>query len=402
MKGELGSFNYNALQKEINEIVDQNESWIIEIRRHLHQYPELSHKETRTVQFIREKLVSLGLHPWTCTGKDVMATIEGGLPGKTIVLRADTDALPIKEETGLPFASKHEGVMHACGHDGHSAALLGAAQAFMTLNKPFPGKIILLFQHAEEVVPGGACEIVETNALDEADGIFGFHLWKNLESGKIGTVPGAIMAGSDFFTIEIEGKGGHGSMPHLSVDPIVIASHVVTQLQSVVSRMVNPLHPAVISVGKITAGEGYNIIPETAEIQGTVRYFQEDVQEQIMNRIERLVQGTCASFGAKGRLIYVKGDPAVINHPGMNQIVEEVGREIVQAENVVPAPISMAGEDFSYYLKKIPGAYFFIGIGGGEESCFGHHHPKFTINEEMIAVGSKLFAGIALKYLLTK
>jgi len=394
--------NYNRLQKEINDIVEQNISWIIEIRRHLHQYPELSHRENKTVQYIREKLLSLGLTPSTCTGKDVMATIDGGLPGKTVVLRADIDALPIKEETGLPYASKHEGVMHACGHDGHTAALLGAARALTQLTGPFPGKVILLFQHAEEVVPGGACEIVETNVFDDADAIFGFHLWKNLDSGKIGTVAGPIMAGSDFFTIEIEGKGGHGSMPHLTHDPIVIAAHIVTQLQSIISRMVNPLEPAVISIGKITAGEGYNIIPETAEIQGTVRYFKEEVQKEIMDRLERLVQGTCASFGGKGTLKYVKGDPAVINHPEMNRIVEEVGREILNVENVVPAPISMAGEDFSYYLKKIPGAYFFLGIGEGEGCHYGHHHPKFTINEEMIPVGSKLFANIALKYLFTK
>lgn len=402
MKEELVTFQYNAFQKEINELIDQYESWILEIRRHLHQYPELSHQETKTAEYIREQLIQLGLQPWSCTGKDVMVAIEGGLPGKTVVLRADTDALPIKEETGLPFASKHEGVMHACGHDGHSASLLGAARALINLKTLFPGKIILLFQHAEEVVPGGACEIIETNALDHADAIFGFHLWKNLPSGRVGTVAGPIMAGSDFFTIHIEGKGGHGSMPHLSVDPIVIAAHVVTQLQSVVSRMVNPLHPAVVSVGKIQAGEGYNIIPEKAMIQGTVRYFHEEVQEQIIEMMERMVEGTCSSFGASGRLEYVKGDPAVVNNPEMNRIVEEVGREILQADNVVPAPISMAGEDFSYYFKKLPGAYFFLGIGGGEEVCYGHHHPKFTINEEMLSVGSKLFAGIALNYLLTK
>lgn len=389
---------YAARQAQVNQIVDAHAAWTVDVRRYLHQYPELSHQESKTVQYIREQLKNMGLSPYSYTGKDVIAYIEGGQSGKTVALRADIDALPIQEETGLPFASKNPGVMHACGHDGHTAILLGAARALTEGAVPFAGRIKLIFQHAEEVVPGGASELVKAGVLEDVDAIFGLHLWQNVDSGLLEVCAGPIMAGSDSFAIKIHGKGGHGSMPHLTVDPIVIASHLVTQLQTIVSRSLDPLYPVVISVGQIQAGDTYNIIPDTAQLQGTVRYFHPDVQKEIPQLLERLAHGVCASFGASATVEYVKGDPSVINDPRMNAIVEQVGRMVLGEENVRPAVPSMAGEDFSYYLQHVPGAYFFLGIRN-EEAVYSHHHPRFTIDEKMLPVGSKLLAGIALTYL---
>ncbi|AMA74760.1 hypothetical protein ACH33_13665 [Aneurinibacillus sp. XH2] len=382
----------------INKFVDKHAAWTVEVRRYLHQYPELSHQESKTARYIREQLESMGLAVRSYTGKDVVTYIEGTAPGKTVALRADIDALPIQEETGLPYASKNPGIMHACGHDGHTAILLGAARALTEAKLLFAGRIKLIFQHAEEVVPGGASELVEAGVLEDVDAIFGLHLWQNLEVGLLGTCSGPIMAGSDSFTIKIQGKGGHGSMPHLTVDPIVIAAHLVTQIQTVVSRSLDPLYPAVVSVGQIHAGDTYNIIPDTAQLQGTVRYFHPDVQKEIPAILERLANGVCASFGATATFEYVEGDPSVVNDSRMNNIVEQVGCTVLGKENVRPAVPSMAGEDFSYYLRQVPGAYFFLGIQG-DEAAYGHHHPRFTIDERMLSVGSKLLAGIALMYL---
>lgn len=384
-----------AVQVRIGAVVDEQTEWITDVRRYLHRYPELSHNESKTAAYIRKQLEEMGLAASTCTGKDVLAYIEGNRPGKTVALRADIDALPIQEETGLPFASEIPGVMHACGHDGHTAILLGAAKALVALQGNFAGRIKLIFQHAEEVVPGGAHELVKAGVLEDVDAIFGLHLWQNVDSGRMEACSGPIMAGSDSFTIRIQGVGGHGSMPHLTTDSIVIAAHLVTQLQTIVSRSLNPLEPAVISVGQIHAGDTYNIIPDTAMIQGTVRYFHPDVQAQIPGLIERVMNGVCASFGATAEFDYVKGDPSVVNDPEMNAVVEQVGRQIMGAEYVDAAVPSMAGEDFSYYLQQVPGAYFFLGIRN-EEAAYSHHHPRFTIDETMLPVGSKLLAGIGI------
>jgi amidohydrolase len=389
---------YASKQKQINRLVDENAAWSIAVRRHLHQYPELSHHESKTVQYIGQQLDEMGLEVLSCTGKDAVAYIEGSRPGKTIALRADIDALPIQEETGLPFASKLDGVMHACGHDGHTAILLGAAKALCGMPNDFAGRIKLIFQHAEEVVPGGARELVEAGVLQDVDAIFGLHLWQSLDARIVGAFPGPIMAGADSFTIKISGTGGHGSMPHLTIDPIVVAAHLVTQLQTVVSRSLNPLYPAVVSVGQIHAGDTYNIIPDTALIEGTVRYFHPEVREAIPGLLQRLANGTCSSFGASSSFTYVKGDPSVVNDFQMNKVVEQVAAEVLGTDKVVTAEPSMAGEDFSYYLQKVPGAYFFLGMKG-EAARYSHHHPRFTIDERMLAPGSKLLAGIALNYL---
>jgi amidohydrolase len=393
-----GKQAYSVMQEQINEAVEEMEADLIDMRRHLHMHPELSHHESETVQYIQQKLQSLGLTPSSYTGKDVIAYIEGPHPGPTVALRADIDALPIMEETGLPFASKVPGVMHACGHDGHTAILLGAASALCTIKTQLPGRVKLIFQHAEEVCPGGAAELVQAGVLGDVDAIFGLHLWQNVELGQVASCAGPIMAGADSFTIRIQGTGGHGSMPHLTVDPIVVAAQIVLQLQTVVSRSLNPLYPAVISVGQIHAGDTYNIIPDTALIEGTVRYFHPQIQQDIPLVMERIVKHACASYGAQGELQYVQGDPSVINDAGMNQIVEQVGEHVVGKDNVRIAEPSMAGEDFSYYLQNVPGAYFFLGIKG-DTAKYSHHHPRFTIDEKMLPVGSKLLAGVALSYL---
>lgn len=384
--------------RDLEEQIELNIPWMIEVRRYLHQNPELSHQEKYTARFIKEQLEQWGIETMSYTGKDVIGILRGAKPGKTVALRADIDALPVKEETGLPFTSNREGVMHACGHDGHTAILLTIARILSKYREVINGTIKLIFQHAEEVVPGGAKELVEAGIMEDIDAIFGLHLWQPVEKGLVATKPGPIMAGADAFFITINGKGGHGSMPHDTVDPVVVASHLVTQLQSVVSRFVNPVLPAVVSVGKIEAGESYNIIPDKATIAGTVRYFDPHIQQQIKARIRQMTEGACASFGATFDLNYVDGEPSVVNDERMNQIVREVASRMIGEDRVIEATPSMGGEDFAYYLTQKPGAYFFVGMGG-EGSRYPHHHPKFDIDESVMPIGVRTLMYTALTFL---
>ncbi|MBO8170399.1 MAG: amidohydrolase [Bacillaceae bacterium] len=371
---------------------------MVEVRRHLHQYPELSHRETRTAKYIRESLEQWGIQTVSYTGKDVVGILKGAQEGETVALRADIDALPVEEKTGLHYASTNQGVMHACGHDGHTAILLCVARVLSKYRDLIKGTIRFIFQHAEEVVPGGAKELVEAGVMEDVDGIFGLHLWQPVEKGIVAAKKGPLMAGSDGFFITIHGKGGHGSMPHDTIDPVVVAAHLVSQLQSVVSRFVDPVYPAVLSVGKIMAGDSYNIIPDRAEIAGTVRYFDPKVRDQIEERIHRMAEGTCTSFGATCDINYVHGDPSVINDDKMNQIVMEVAEKVVGSDRVIEAVPSMGGEDFSYYLTQKPGAYFFLGMGG-ENARYPHHHPQFTIDESVMPIGVKMLTYSALQFL---
>ncbi|WP_280770040.1 M20 metallopeptidase family protein [Salipaludibacillus daqingensis] len=375
--------------------------WIITQRRYLHQYPELSHQEKHTREYLKSRLEELALVPTSYTGKDVVADLHGDYPGPVFAIRADIDALEINEETNLPFASKNVGYMHACGHDGHMAIVLGVAKLLSTKRTQIHGTVRFIFQHAEETVPGGAEELVKSGVLDDVSAIVGCHLWEQLEKGYVGFKEGPLMAGADRFEVTIQGKGGHGSMPHLAVDPVLVSTHAIQQLYSIVSRQLNPLHPAVLSIGELKMGSSYNVIPDKAFFTGTVRYFDPIIQQSIRESIQTMLDGVCTSFHASYDWKYEVGEPPLVNDPSLTSFVEKEANKIVSLEQIVQAEPSLGGEDFAHYTNEVPATYFFLGIGEKGHS-FGHHHPKFDIDESMMIVGTEILSQAALTYLSAK
>ncbi|MFY0545017.1 M20 metallopeptidase family protein [Brevibacillus sp. H7] len=371
--------------------------WAVHHRRHLHQYPELSGQEFETCAYIRRCLEELQLEILPYQPPNVVALLRGTGGRKTIALRADIDALPVMEEGDKSYLSKNAGVAHVCGHDGHAAVLLAAAKWLSENRQQVKSNVLFIFQSSEEMLPSGAEALVKQGVVDQADAVFGIHLWQPLAKGKVGVAHGAMMASADDFRIEIEGKGGHGSMPHETVDPIYIASHVIGALQSVVSRRVNPIQPAVISVGKIEAGTTYNIIPNRAYLSGTLRAQSEETRRFMAAEMKQVVEGICASFGAKGTFEIDWGTPAVVNDKGMSRYVERVATETFGRENVVHVDPVMGGEDFSYYLERKPGAFVFIGMNG-EKSRYPHHHPRFDLDEEVFPIAINLFVQLVRQF----
>lgn len=380
------------------QVSQELSDWIIQQRRHLHQYPELSHHEKQTREFIKVRLEELSLITKSFTGKDVVADLHGSHPGPIVAIRADMDALEINEETNLPFSSKHQGYMHACGHDGHMAIVLGVAKLLSTKRDQIHGTVRLIFQHAEETVPGGAEELIKAGGLDGVSAILGCHLWEQLEKGLVGFREGPLMAGADRFEVMIQGKGGHGSMPHLTVDPVLVSTHAIQQLYAIVSRQINPLHPAVLSIGELKMGTSYNVIPDKALFTGTVRYFDPTIQQFFKESIKSILDGVCMSFHASYEWKYQVGEPPLINDSNLTHFIETVANKFVSEERIVQADQSLGGEDFAHYTKKIPAAYFFLGIGE-QGKTFGHHHPKFDIDESMLSIGTEILAQSAIEYL---
>lgn len=361
----------------------------VEIRRYLHQHPEVSFKEFKTAQYIAEFYDKLGIpYEKNIGGNGVVATLRGGKSGQTIALRADFDALPIQDEKDVPYKSKVPGVMHACGHDGHTATLLTLAKVMQKHQKQLPGTIVFLHQHAEEIAPGGAKPMIEAGVLDGVDAVFGTHLWATTPLGVIQTSKDYFMAGADRFEINIQGKGGHGAAPHETKDAIVIGAELVSQLQQIVSRRIDPLETAVVTVGLFEAGSTFNIIADKAKLIGTTRYLNPQIQTQMMQEMERIVKGICISNDATYTFDYVKGYPPLVNHTQEAELVLNAGRkikEIYKAEEIVPV---MGGEDFAYYMHKKPGAYFFTGAHK-EGNDYPHHHPKFDIDERALPIAAK-------------
>ncbi|MRH44138.1 amidohydrolase [Aquibacillus halophilus] len=361
---------------------------MVEMRRYLHQYPELSFEEYKTAAYIADTYQKIGIpYQSQVGGNGVVARLVGGQPGKTIAIRADFDGLPIQDEKDVPYKSKVDGVMHACGHDGHTTTLLTLAKVFKQFQSELPGTIVFIHQHAEELAPGGAKAMVDAGILNDVDAVFGTHLWTNTPYGKVQTAPKEFMAGADRFTITIRGTGGHGAMPHQTKDAIVIGSQVVTNLQQIVSRRIDPLSPAVLTIGTFKSGSTFNIIADTATITGTVRTFDPELQDQIIDEMEKIIKGTCLSYEAKYEFTYEKGYPPVINHPEEASLVLKAASQIdeVESEEIVP---SMTGEDFSYYLLEKPGAFFFTGAQK-EGHFYPHHHPKFDIDERAMVLAAK-------------
>ncbi|KIL34423.1 N-acyl-L-amino acid amidohydrolase [Cohnella kolymensis] len=359
--------------------------WAIQVRRHLHENPELSGQEYETAALVKTHLLQMGIELIDCTAPSVVGLLKGGDGSltRTVALRADMDALPIMEEGDKPYISKKPGITHACGHDGHTAVLLTAAKQLSTIKQELPVNVLLLFQSSEEAFPSGAEQLIRDGVVDRADAIFGIHLWQGLPKGKIGLHHGAMMASADEFVITIEGKGGHGSMPHQTIDPIYIASHLIQALQSIVSRQVNPLQPAVISVGKVEAGTTYNILPSRAILNGTVRTMNQEVRDSIYGKMQRVSEGICAGFGARCTLEYSWGNPPLVNDKEMSAYAQAVVSETFGAETYTDVEPVMGGEDFASYLVIKPGAFLFVGMAG-DKSAWPHHHPRFDINEDVL------------------
>ncbi len=389
------------LRQEIDEILPG----VIADRRFLHQHPELGFQEFASAQFVAERLRSLGVEDIrtgiAVTG--VTGLIRGQQPGsgKVVLLRADMDALPIQEENEVDYRSQVPGTMHACGHDAHTAMLLAVARLLMERRDQFAGTVKLVFQPAEEG-GGGAKVMIDEGVLEDpkVDAAFGMHVAQEEPVGTISLRPGPIMAAADRFTMVIKGRGGHGAQPHLTIDPIVTGAQIVTALQTIVSREIDPLDPAVVTVGAFRAGEALNVIPDTAELRGTVRSFSPAVRDQLATRIQELSRGIAGAMRAEIDIDYRYGYPVTVNNPEMTALVRDVAQGVVGDDNVLEAPMHMGAEDFSYFLERVPGCFYFVGSRNPEKGLiWGHHHPRFDIDEDAMAVGIETMTRVALRYL---
>lgn len=369
------------------------EQRLVDIRRHLHQYPELSNEEYETTAFIRKQLEQAGIRVSSDYALPTGLIAEVGdsqhATGPIIVLRADIDALPIHEQTGLPYASKIPGKMHACGHDFHTAAILGAAFLLKEREHELKGTVRFVFQPAEEKAVG-AVKVLQAGALEGVRAIYGFHNKPELPTGTIGIKAGALMAAADGFVIELEGVASHAAVPDASIDPIVTAAHLVTALQSIVSRNINPLESAVISVTKINSGTSWNVIPGKAVLDGTLRTFDEEVRSRVIERFEEIVNGVAAAFRTKATLRWIQGPPPVTNDADLAVAAEKTAKRL--GLTVVEPKPSPAGEDFAFYQKEVPGFFAFIGTSGARE----WHHPAFDVDERALPLSASFFAELAV------
>jgi amidohydrolase len=385
------------IAEKINQLFPRMIQW----RRFLHQHPELSYQESKTAAFVADHLQQLGMQVQiNIGGHGVIGLLVGDLPGPTVALRADMDALPIQDEKTNEYASQVPGVMHACGHDAHTSTLLGLAYIFSEMRSTLAGSIKFIFQPAEEVSPGGALPLIQQGVLDDVDVIFGVHLWTPFPVGNVFCKTGAFMAAADEFSIEIQGKGGHGGLPHETIDSVLIGAQLVTSLQSIVSRNVNPTQPAVISVGSIHAGKSFNVIAERCSLLGTVRTFDSSIRDQIEKRMQEMSHSICEAYGASCEFEYKVGYPPLVNHSKEADRFFKVGKAIFGTEHTIESPLIMAGEDFAYYLQKVPGCFMFVGAGNKDLGIWApHHHPAFDIDEEAMRNAALLLSGMTLDYL---
>ncbi|MED4783404.1 amidohydrolase [Brevibacillus choshinensis] len=387
-------------QDSISALLESVRDDVIRWRRHLHQHPELSFQEEKTAQFVYELLQSFGnLELSRPTKTSVMARLIGSRPGKVIGLRADMDALAITEENDFEFASQVPGVMHACGHDGHTAMLLGAAKVLSPLQGHIKGEVRFLFQHAEEMHPGGAKEMVQAGVTEGVDLMLGIHLMSQLPIGKMGLTYGAVTANSDRFDITIQGKGGHASTPQSSVDPVAIGAQVISSLQHIVSRNADPLEKLVISITNFHSGTGaYNVIPDRAQLSGSVRSFAVEVRELAITQMEQIIKGITLAHGATYSFDYRHGYGSVINDEDVTRSVEELITEEWGEEVLLHLPPMMGGEDFSAFSDEVPSCFLLLGAGNEEKGIVHpHHHPRFTVDEDAMKDGVKIFVKYILK-----
>ena len=388
------------LRGDIDEIMPV----VIADRRQFHEYPELGFQEFETARAVVDRLRAMGVEDIrtgiAVTG--VTGLIHGGKgPGRVVLLRADMDALPIQEENEVEYKSRNPGKMHACGHDAHTAMLLGIARILTQRKDEFAGTVKLLFQPAEEG-GGGAKVMIDEGVLSDpnVDAVFGMHMDQGSPVGTILTRPGPLLAAADRFHVTIRGKGGHGAHPDLTYDPIAIGAQIVTALQTIVAREIDPIEPAVCTVGALIAGDAPNVIPDTAILRGTLRSFNPDVRKHLAEAVERLCRGIGEAMRAEIEYEYKPGYPATVNEPEMTRMVMEVAAEVVGAENAIEKSQSMGAEDFSYLLEQRPGCFYFVGSVNEERGLtWGHHHPRFDIDEESMANGMEVMIRTVLRYL---
>ncbi|CAH0125966.1 putative hydrolase YxeP [Peribacillus sp. Bi96] len=391
------------MKNQLMNMLEARKEEMVQIRRHLHENPELSFKEEKTAQYIIDfyKGKDVDIQTNAGNGLGVIVTIEGGKPGKTIGLRADFDALPITEETEVPFRSTNEGVMHACGHDGHTAYLLVLADCLVELKDSLSGTIKIIHQHAEETPPGGAKSIMESGVLDELDAVFGIHLFPTYPAGEIGYRSGFSMAGRTYFKLEIKGMGGHGSSPHMANDAIVAGAHFVTAVQTVISRRLNPFDMGVVTIGSFDGKGSFNVIKDCIEIEGDVRYMTAETQKLIDKEVHRIVKGIETEFGVQCELSYVPDYPPLYNDPELTGFVKNSLESMNDKDikKVMEFPMFSGSEDFSYYAEKIPGCFFYIGCKPkGVERAYFNHHPKFDIDEDALLIAAKSVAQVVCSF----
>ena len=393
------SIDFSQIRSEIRSLQSELVAW----RRRLHQKPELGFEEQLTAEFIQHKLKAWNISYQAGIAKTgVVATIDSGSPGKVLAIRADMDALPVQEANEVPYKSQHEGKMHACGHDGHTAIALGTAYYLSQYRDRWQGTVKIIFQPAEEG-PGGAKPMIEAGVLrnPDVDAIIGLHLWNNLPLGTVGVRPGALMAAVECFRATVIGKGGHGAMPDQTVDSIVVASQIVNALQTIVARNVNPLDSAVVTVGEFKAGTALNVIADTANLSGTIRYFNPELETLIGDRIDAIIAGVCQMHGADYKLDHWQLYPPTINDSAIAELVRSVAMEVVETPvGVVPECQTMGGEDMSFFLNEVPGCYFFLGSANPEKQlAYPHHHPRFDFDEAALGMGVEMFVRCVEKFL---
>lgn len=376
------------------QLASKKEKRMVQLRRYLHQYPELSFEEKRTHDFIVNQLSQLSCNIETPVGRNgIKATFKGAEDGPTIAFRADFDALPVQELNDVPYRSKHEGCMHACGHDGHTAILLGVAEIVNEHRHLLKGNVVFIFQYGEEIMPGGSQEMIDAGCLQDVDKIYGTHLWSGYPSGTIYSRPGAIMSSPDEFSITIQGKGGHGAKPHETIDPIVIMAEFILSAQKIVSRTIDPVKEAVLTFGMVQAGSTDSVIPDTAFCKGTVRTFDTALQNHIQERMDKLLQGLAVANDITYKMEYIKGYLPVHNHPQAYEVVKQAANDLHLRFN--ESDLMMIGEDFSHYLKVRPGAFFLTGCGNEDKGITApHHNPYFDIDETAFKYAASEFLKI--------
>ncbi len=366
---------------------------IIALRRDLHQHPELAYAETRTAGRVVEFLSGAGLEVRTGVGGTGIIASAGRGGGRTVLLRVDLDGLPIQEQSDAPYASKVPGRMHACGHDGHVA--MGAGAARILAGRPLQGAARVLFQPAEEG-EGGAQAVVRDGGLDGVDLVLGIHLWNELPVGTLGVKPGPLMAAVDRLKIVVHGRGGHGGMPQRAADPVVAAAHVVTALQTLVSREVSPLQSAVVTVGSIHGGEAFNVIPDDVTLLGTIRSYDVELRRSMLGRIQRIASGIAEGLGCRAEVEVKAGNPAVINDPQVAEIARRAATRVVGPDKVVEPEPSMGGEDMAVYFERVPGCFVFVGSANPARGLDqSHHSPRFDFDEDALAIGCEFLVQAA-------
>ena len=399
---EAKSVDFGKIRAQIQDLQTDLVAW----RRELHQKPELGFQEQITAKFIEQKLREWDIPYQTEIAKTgIVATITSNSPGRVLAIRADMDALPIQEANEVSYRSQHDGKMHACGHDGHTAIALGTAYYLARHKDDWQGTVKIIFQPAEEG-PGGAKPMIEAGVLTnpDVDAIIGLHLWNNLPLGTIGVRAGALMAAVECFRLTVLGKGGHGAMPDQTVDSIVVASQIVNALQTIVSRNVKPLDAAVVTVGELQAGTALNVIADTARMSGTIRYFNPELESLIRDRLEAIVSSVCQMHGAKYDLDHWQLYPPTVNDSAIAELVRSVALEVVETPiGVVPECQTMGGEDMSFFLNEVPGCYFFLGSANPAKGlAYPHHHPRFDFDETALAMGVEMFVRCVEKFLNEK